>query len=462
MNDGQDGATVLDAELRAIFEQRFGHALDDRQVARLLAGLDRERARDYGALLRTLPAQSSLVQAAVRELMNKESYFFRDATTVESLREKILPELIEAASSSRVFRVWSAGCSTGEELYTVSILLQELLPELSTWQIALVGTDIDESALAQARLGRYKEWSLRTATPEQRRRYFEHVPSLGHHQLRARYRRDASFSLHNLADRNAPLPGPGCFDLILCRNVTIYFSPAAQAVLSEKLVSALARDGRWIAGPSDPRPELPLGTRVLPGVIEYRRELAARPPQPEASAVPEPWAEVPTVVLGRAPEQRPAASPRPAPALEPHKTGCTWPGVGPVATKQLDGLAEARTHADRGETENALCLLGELIAGQPLFADAYLLRAILLAPDDLRAIEDLRRVIYLDPTCVEAHLRLGFGLERRGDRRGAIRAFRNAAALSSSMNATEASLELQRIAARRMTDLLAEESHEEA
>ncbi len=457
MTDGDLQGGVFDEELRAIFEQRFGHALGERQIARLLAGVGTDDVRGYGALLRTLPAHSPLVQAAVRELMIKESYFFRDASTVESLREHILPELIEAASASRVLRVWSAGCSTGEEIYTISILLHEMLPELHTWQVVLVGTDIDEGALAQAKLGRYKEWSLRATTSEQRARYFEAVSRLGLHQLRARYRRDAVFSLHNLADREAPAPAPGCFDLILCRNVSIYFSRAANAVLTEKLLGALASGGRWIAGPSDPRPEHALGMRVLPGLIEYRRE-----PLVDAPSAPEPsrtatWSEAPTLVLER-PLAPPVAAPAAPPAAPRASTpGGTWPGVGPTKTVGPDRLALARAHADRNETESALRLLDELIADEPMLSEAYLLRALLLAPGDPRAIADLRRVIYLDPGSVEAHLRLGFGLERAGDRRGAISAFRYAAALSDPTDHPSARAEMQRMAARRMTELLAED-----
>ena len=463
MTDGDLQGGVFDEELRAIFEQRFGHALGERQIARLLAGVGTDDVRGYGALLRTLPAHSPLVQAAMRELMNKESYFFRDASTVESLREHVLPELIEAASASRVLRIWSAGCSTGEEIYTLSILLHEMLPELDTWQIALVGTDIDEAALAQAKLGRYKEWSLRATTPEQRSRYFEHVPRLSHHQLRARYRRDAVFSLHNLADRHAPVPAPGCFDLILCRNVSIYFSRAANAVLSEKLVGALASGGRWIAGPSDPRPELALGMRVLPGLIEYRREQLFDAPSAPEPAHTASWSDAPTLVLGRPPEIAVAAPRVPQAALRPSTPGDTWPGVGPAPgigptpSVSLDRLKRARAHADRSETESALRLLGELIADEPMFSEAYLLRSLLLAPEDPRAIADLRRVIYLDPGSVEAHLRLGFGLERAGDRRGAISAFRYAAALSDPTDHPSARAEMQRIAARRLTELLAED-----
>ena len=112
------------------------------------------------------------------------------------------------------------------------------------------------------------------------------------------------------------------------------------------------------------------------------------------------------------------------------------------------------------EVENALRLVDQLLTEDPLLRDAYLLRALLVAPGDPRAIEDLRRVIYLDPAALEAYVHLGFALERSGDRRDAITAFRNAASLATEHDS--ASEELRRVAARRMTELLSEDAHDES
>ncbi|HKP59210.1 MAG TPA: CheR family methyltransferase [Polyangiales bacterium] len=434
------------AELLQIFEQRFGHELTERQAALLLRASASVFDQGDLALFRTLPADSSLVQAVVREVMNKESYFFRDPPTVDSLRRDVLPRLIEAASTSRVLRVWSAGCSTGEELYTLSILLHELIPDLESWSVVLVGTDIDARALAHAKVGRYKDWSLRTTSPEQRSQYFDYKPHLERYQLRPRYARAASFALHNLIDAHAPVPAPGCFDLILCRNVSIYFSRAAREVLARKLSSALAHNGCWIAGPSDPRPEVELEMRVLPGLIEYRKP----PTGVQASrAITVRPASLPSPRVRAAAQRLPPPAPTVAPAREAKRA---------PAEQQLQ---HARALADRAEVEGALRIIDQLLRDDPLLADAYLLRALLVAPDDRRAIEDLRRVIYLDPASLEAYIHLGFGLERIGDRRGAIAAFRNAAALHAPEHSA-ASEELRRVAARRMTQLLAEDTHEES
>ncbi|HMI93643.1 MAG TPA: CheR family methyltransferase [Polyangiales bacterium] len=271
-------ASAFVSQLLDVLEQRFGHDLSTRQLARTLAGAGflacdahPERLADYLTLLRTLPLEAPLVQSLVQPAVDNDSYFFRDAPAMTSLREQILPSLLEAARATRVFRVWSAGCSNGEELYTLSILLHELVPNLECWRLELVGTDIDGRALAQARAAQYDERSLRATTPEQRARYFHYDPDVERYILQARYRRGTSFGLFNLVDASAPLPAPGRFDLVLCRNVSIGLTSAARALLDRKLQSALALHGQWIAGPSDPLPSCGLDVRVLPGMMAFRR-----------------------------------------------------------------------------------------------------------------------------------------------------------------------------------------------
>jgi chemotaxis protein methyltransferase CheR len=437
-------------ELLTILHRRFGHDANERQVASLMQTpeffpliSDPAAQKEYFTLLRTLPADAPLVQTVVRHLMNKESYFFRDPPAMASLREHVLPALIDAAAETRVLRIWSAGCSTGEELYTISILLHELLPERDAWSIVLVGTDIDAGALNSAKRARYKEWSLRSTPPHERNRYFTYLPTDERYELRTIYLRDTAFALHNLADRDAVPPAPGCFDLVLCRNVSIYFSAAARDLLSRKLVSALSAGGVLVTGPSDARPTVELESRVLPGLIEYRKYSRAAA-----------WSLGAIADVPRPAERRPT-DPPPPPVLKLVKPVAS---VRVVARGAADLLDAARSCADRGELDAARRSVDQVIAADPLHAEAYLLRALLLATagDAQNALADLRRVVYLDPHSVEAHLRLGLALERLGQRRAAIRAFRNAAA-SGGAESNGAGSDLQRLAAQRMTALLAEE-----
>jgi chemotaxis protein methyltransferase CheR len=483
MNEDTPSSAFV-CELLDVLEQRFGHDLSTRQLARTLAGagflaLDAhpDRLSDYLTLLRTLPLDAPLVQSLVQPAMNNESYFFRDAPTMTSLREQILPPLLEAAQATRVFRVWSAGCSNGEELYTLSILLHELVPDLDSWTLALVGTDIDGRALAQARAAQYGEWSLRSTTPEQRQRYFHYDPERKRYTLHARYRRATSFGLFNLVDASAAVPAPGCFDLVLCRNVAIYFTPPARALLDRKLQSALATHGQWIAGPSDPLPTCGLAVRVLPGMMAFGRPLpggksserprsfardfvagASLPPlpgsPPYAPRVGQHTASGVTkrvaASMGQSPQSLRVASVRPS-TRAPAEAGSD----GKQAL--LERLALARAHADRNELQAAHEIIDDVLNDEPTIVAAYLLRADLFEADDndRSALEALRCAIYLDAHQLEAHFRIGLALERLGDVRGAIVALRNAAALGSSPDDTGAS-GLAQLAAMRMTLLLTE------
>jgi chemotaxis protein methyltransferase CheR len=176
------------------------------------------------------------------EITIGETFFFRYAEQFAALRETILPDLIERKRSLRRLRVWSAGCATGAEAYSLSILVNELLgAEREAWRVSIVGTDINDGFLELARQARFGKWALRTLPAEERDRYF--VPAGREQwQLRPEYRSAVRFERHNLMsllDGTSPLEFTE-FDLILCRNVLIYFGRELQdrvlALFDESLV----------------------------------------------------------------------------------------------------------------------------------------------------------------------------------------------------------------------------------
>lgn len=462
------------AALLAVLESRFGHEVDSGKLAQTLAGagfggdVPGQRLEAYLTLLRTLPLEAPLVQALVQPAMNNESYFFRDPASVATLREHVLPPLIAAASATRVLRIWSAGCSTGEELYTISILLHELIPDLDSWTIALVGTDVDDGALVHARTARYAVWSLRSTTQDQRARYFQHDRAGDRYLLRDRYRRHTSFSLHNLVDEGASAPAPGAFDLVLCRNVSIYLTPHARAAVDRKLSAALSAHGWWISGPSDPLPSCAgVASIVLPGLLAHRHasatELRAVQLPVRKSPLPPP-----TIQARRSspPPPPPPPAAKPEPRLLPLRAeaAAALPGSAqrrasipaPALARQLE---IAREHANRNQHDEAHELIDDALAQDAMLVEGYLLRADLYESeqDDRAALEALRCALYLDPELIEAHFRAGLLLERLGDRKGAILALRNAAALERSSIDGSAS-GLGQLAAMRLTLLLTEDA----
>jgi len=223
-----------------------------------------------------------------------ETYFFRDPAQIAALRDAILPEAIARRGIERRLRVWSAGCSTGEEVYTLAILL--LQRNLGAdWDISLVGTDVNRESLRVAREGRYPAWSFRSTPDTVRDRYFE--PGTGGWRLTEDVRHMARFSWMNLGadDLMAPVTDA---DLVVCRNVTIYFDDVATQRLYRTLISALAPGGWLMLGPSDP---LPTDTRNLERVevaetILWRRLTVATPERPRSVPTITPRRTMPRLV----------------------------------------------------------------------------------------------------------------------------------------------------------------------
>ncbi|KAB2853105.1 MAG: protein-glutamate O-methyltransferase, partial [Anaerolineae bacterium] len=154
-----------------------------------------------------LPDEHPLWQALLAELTIGETYFMRDEAQIAALRDEILPALIQEKRRQRHFSLhfWSAGCATGEEPYTLAILLTDLLPDIDRWQIQVIGTDINEAALEIARVGRYREWSLRGTSASLRQRFFstleQHEPpnhTLPVFEIRPEIKRLVSFQHGNL------------------------------------------------------------------------------------------------------------------------------------------------------------------------------------------------------------------------------------------------------------------------
>ncbi len=215
-----------------LLRQRSGLTLPvDRfaQCLRRLGYSDMESAYDT---LRALPFSNPAWQRVLRELSIGETYFFRD---VEPL-EMALREVIARRRDSRTVTIWSAGCSTGEETYTLAMLLRENLPD-AAWQAAVIGTDINESALTTAQRAVYGAWSMRGQDSRVRGAF---VPCGDRWQVADPVRQIVSFRLLNLADEYALFPEA---DLIVCRNVFMYWDSAVQSQVRGRLISVLNAGG---------------------------------------------------------------------------------------------------------------------------------------------------------------------------------------------------------------------------
>jgi len=183
-----------------------------------------------------------LTARVIEALLNNESSFFRDPAVFTLLGRKGIERLKASRSHARRLRIWSAGCSTGQEPYSIAMMLREVDILSAGWQVEISATDVSEAAVAKAKSGRYSQFEVQRGLPVRTMlRYFEQKGD--HWTIDASLRRSVRFAAHNLLD-----PAPGKFDLILCRNVMMYFGPETRARVYDRLADALEPGGILMLG----------------------------------------------------------------------------------------------------------------------------------------------------------------------------------------------------------------------
>lgn len=445
--------------LALLVRQRTGIRILDHQLATLRRTLaeacvrfDYPHCDAYLAALGGLPANSPEHEHLIAGITVGESYFFRDQSQIDLLRGRLLPELIACrrASGDLQLRIWSAGCSEGQELYTLAILLHELLPDIQRWRLHLLGTDINANALSKAIAGRYGEWSFRAMPDSTRQSCFQQVGDK-RWMLLPELRRGTRFAYLNLREDQFPsiLTETTAMDMILCRNVFIYFDPLAVAEVMAKFHASLADDGVLLLGPSDL-----VDSTVLEGFVwqgeeggHYlrRAERAGAPAEPAPRPPrPAPPRAAPVVAREVAPRREEGLPPPRAlpPGLEAYADIVRL--LGGERWREARGAVEARLAREGGSAllhqfhAKALANLGQgrealeacdrAIALDATDKHTHFLRAmILLELNRLSAAEDaLRQTLFLDRGFVEAHYQLGMLQLRRGERAAGVKSLRNA------------------------------------
>lgn len=193
--------------------------------------------------LKTIPLSDQHVQA-VEALLTNETSFFRDCYPFEALRTSVIPALIQARSSKRAINIWSAGCSTGQEPYSIAMLIRESFPELSTWTIRLIASDLSKRSLDRAQQGLYSNLEMsRGLTPNLRDRYFHQAGKFW--QLKDEIRKMVEFWQLNLIHPWNSLPE---MDIIFLRNVLIYFDSNTKRAILNKIQRHLQQDGYLFLG----------------------------------------------------------------------------------------------------------------------------------------------------------------------------------------------------------------------
>ncbi|MBT3269364.1 tetratricopeptide repeat protein [Candidatus Poribacteria bacterium] len=428
-------ATRLGVPKSPANSQRIARALRERADA-----TGTRAAADYLRLLTgTTDAGRREWDALATMLTVGESFFFRDSGIFEALRSHVLPELLDARNGS--VRVWSAGCSDGQELYSVAMLLHEMGRPAAGG--SLVGTDINPTAIEAARRARYRAWSFRGVDESIIGGHF--LERGDEFELKESVRRGVTFRRHNLIDDAYPdvAAGLDAMDIILCRNVLIYFGQDTVKAVARKLVECLRPGGYLIVGNAE------IHSRQLEGVVPrsvgnrvvYQRPAALEPSRPRLAPTqrpPESRVRAAKVVPRRledAPPPKPTADALRAEAQAALDRGDSV-GAEAIARRAAASNAQdasiwlmvAHAYADRGRHDSARAACETALQADPFNGEAHLVLAKIA--DELGETAEakalVKKAIYLDTGNADAHLTLASLYDRAGEARHAARAYRGA------------------------------------
>jgi chemotaxis protein methyltransferase CheR len=411
------------------------------------------------------------IDALVSHLTVGETYFLRESRSFEILGHDILARIVESRrDSGRSLRLWSAGCCTGEEAYSLAILLRELLPDIAEWNVTLLATDVNPRFLHKASKGVYGEWSFRGTPQWVRNKYFS-KDAKGLWAIDPEVQRMVRFAALNLAEDGYPSATTDTcmMDLILCRNVLMYFAPGAAAGVVRRFHGALA-DGGWLLLSSSEisHVECPQFQSVDFGGAVFMRKC------------PEPARPARNPDLDVAPLRAAAAEAQDAKAAAPETADCAAGGAyaeavslyerglyaeviaklescltAPPAGGAVTALL-ARACANLGQLERAHDWCTRALAADKLEPGMHYLQAsILLEQGELeRAASALHRTLYLDPDFVLAHFTLGNLMLRSGKFSESNRCFENAQNLLMHYGQDEVLPESSQITAGRLAAII--------
>jgi chemotaxis protein methyltransferase CheR len=412
------------------------------------------------AWLGSEPLTSAHLETLASHLTVAETYFWREPQAFEALRDRILPELIRSKGpGERRLRIWSAGCATGEEPYSIAIALRHALPALRDWDVILLATDLNPGNLRRAALGKYGEWSFRNAPPGFREDHF--IPTGdGKVEIRPEIREMVTFSPLNLVEDTFPSPlnNTHAMDLIFCRNVLMYFLPETAQAVGQRFYEALTEGGWLIVSASELSQQLfPQFTSVAyPGAIVYRRVPETAGNQAGCAPAPSTFRPTPDRPPSK-PAKKPAA---PAPRRsQQHRPAHELRTPGEPGEAQ--GVQTVRLLANRGNLAEALAACEQAIHNDKLNPCLYFLSGSILQEQnrEAEAMAALKRALYLDPNFAMAHFALGNLAQRQDQRSLARKHFENALAVLETLGQEASVPENEGLAAGRLREIIRDTLH---
>jgi chemotaxis protein methyltransferase CheR len=424
-------STVDYERFRTLIQERSGLHFPERKRLDLASGVLRGLAEsgyanldEYFRVLRQsgTPAGRAAFEQLVNLLTIGETHFFRDQAQFTALEQHILPGLIaQRAGGPRRLRLWSAGCASGEEPYSLGMLLAGLLPDQAAWQITVLATDINSQALRRADEAVYGDWSFREERARTAQsRFFVRVPGpwvAPRYRLLDTIRHTVTFGPLNLVEDAYPAlyNNTVAMDVILCRNVLIYFHEDVVRRVLERLSECLVTGGWLILGHADPAPVHGLGLPQLQ-VRQVGSALAYQKVEVSEAGAAAPWSSAPAAG---------AATAAHVPVVPPPES--PLPAIAPAAhAEPPDLLAEVAALLEAGDALEAITRLEAHLQHAPDDAAAFtcLGEAYANLARWRHAREACERALALDALQLQAHFVLGMVREHSGDPDGALESFK--------------------------------------
>ncbi|SFJ33765.1 chemotaxis protein methyltransferase CheR [Planctomicrobium piriforme] len=398
--------------------------------ARLMHAIDRVLARrrpqvSWEAFALLAPERPRLLEEVTAELTVGESFFMRNEGHMQALSNRVLPALIEENADKQTLRMWSCGCAAGEEPYSLAILVDQLLEGDPAWNVSILGTDLNPAFLQKASTGLYRPWSFRQTTICQDARYF--IPEKQAFRVQPRIQRSVRFNYLNLVKDVYPSPLNGTLglDLILFRNVAIYFKPEVTAEILARLRMALRPGGWLLLGETEVsnaatdgfevhrlpqatffRKPMDAAVEVSPIGAPLRVRVAGAPGRSGSSDLPE-WYHTPEwCELPFAAQSEPETATKPA---VPVQSNVPLPAVNGSLQKVRELLSVA-------DLQGAQRALGDCLRREPLLIEAHLLQAGLAEDQGHLDIAEqaYRRALYLDRNHALTHFHLAMIQQKQG------------------------------------------------
>jgi chemotaxis protein methyltransferase CheR len=380
-----------------------------------------------------------------------ETYFFRDKKSFEALEGHILPELIRIRQEGdRHLRIWSAGCSTGEEPYSIAILIKKLLMDINDWNITILATDINPNFLKKASEGVYTEWSFRNTPPWVKENYFKKTKE-GNYKIIPSVKRLVAFEYLNLAEDVYPslLNNTTAVDIIFCHNVLMYFSHKLSERVVHGFYDSLIDKGWLSVGPTDFVKSLSSQFTLvnLDGAGIYRKD-GGKPREAKAFQPK----QVPSFIIPTVDIEKPLES-----VVKEKRRKSERPKAEREESDMKKGAIVVRNFANQGRLDEAVMWCEKAIASDKLNPFYhYLLATILIEQGRVEdAVSSLKKTIYLDNNFILAYFLLGnlnFGIGKLEESR---RYFKNASEILSGYKNEDIIPESDGITAGRMSEIIA-------